>query len=74
MSFVNPRAGRSMNLLFALFTYLVYSNLLTVSQARVSQGRLDFSVGWWLVHAVMLAATVALFAQRTSLRRLRRAG
>ena len=28
MSFVNPRAGRSANLLFALFTYIVYSNLL----------------------------------------------
>jgi lipopolysaccharide export system permease protein len=71
MSFVNPRAGRSVNLLFALFTYLVYSNLLTVSQARVAQGRLDFSVGWWLVHAVMLVALVALFVQRTSLRRVR---
>ncbi len=71
MSFVNPRAGRSINLLFALLTYLVYSNLLTVSQARVAQGRLDFSVGWWLVHAVMLTAVVVLFIQRTSLRRLR---
>ena len=33
MSFVNPRAGRSVNLLFALLTYIVYSNLLSVSQA-----------------------------------------
>ena len=29
MSFVNPRAGRSANLLFALLTYMVYSNLLS---------------------------------------------
>ena len=43
MSFVNPRAGRSANLLFALLTFMVYSNLLSVSQARVAQGRLDFS-------------------------------
>ncbi len=71
MSFVNPRAGRSVNLLFALLTYLVYSNLLTVSQARVAQGTLDFSIGWWLVHAVMSAAVVVLFIQRTTLRRLR---
>src|SRR5919198_710514 len=47
MSFVNPRAGRSANLLFALFTYIVYSNLLSVTQAKVAQGRLDFGVGWW---------------------------
>lgn len=71
MSFVNPRAGRSVNLLFALLTYLVYSNLLTVSQAQVAQGTLDFSIGWWLVHAVMFAAMVVLFLQRMTLRRLR---
>ncbi len=71
MSFVNPRAGRSVNLLFALLTYMVYSNLLSVSQARVAQGKLAFSVGWWLVHAVMLAVLLALFAQRLSLFRLR---
>ena len=71
MSFVNPRAGRSANLLFALLTYMVYSNLLSVSQARVSQGRLDFSLGWWLVHAGMVLLLVVLFAQRMQLIRLR---
>jgi lipopolysaccharide export system permease protein len=71
ISFVNPRAGRSANLLFALFTYVVYSNLISVSQARVSQGRMDFSVGWWLVHAVMIALLIFMFAQRMQLIRLR---
>jgi len=71
MSFVNPRAGRSANLLFALFTYVVYSNLLSVSQARVAQGRLDFGFGWWIVHAGMIALLVFMFAQRMQLIRLR---
>jgi lipopolysaccharide export system permease protein len=71
MSFVNPRAGRSMNLLFALFTYMVYSNLISVSQARVSQGRLDFWIGFWLVHVAMVLLLVVLFAQRMQLIRLR---
>lgn len=71
MSFVNPRAGRSMNLLFALFTYIVYSNLLSVSQAKVAQGRLDFAVGWWLVHAGMVVLLVVMFARRMQLIRLR---
>ena len=71
MSFVNPRAGRSINLLFALFTYIVYNNLLSISQARVAQGRLDFSVGVWLVHAAMAVLLVVLFAQRMQLIRLR---
>jgi lipopolysaccharide export system permease protein len=71
MSFVNPRAGRSANLLFALLTYIVYSNLLSVSQARVAQGRLDFGVGWWLVHAGMIVLLVVMFAQRMQVIRLR---
>ena len=74
MSFVNPRAGRSVNLLFALLAYLVYQNLLSVSQARVAQGRLDFSLGWWLVHAVVLAVLLVLFAQRMTLLRVKRRG
>jgi lipopolysaccharide export system permease protein len=71
MSFVNPRAGRSVNLLFALLTYMVYSNLISVSQARVAQGRLEFGTGWWLVHGVMLLALLAMFALRMQLFRLR---
>jgi len=71
MSFVNPRAGRSANLLFALLTYIVYSNLLSVSQARVAQGRMDFGVSWWLVHAGMVVLLVIMFAQRMQLIRLR---
>jgi lipopolysaccharide export system permease protein len=71
MSFVNPRAGRSANLLFALLTFMVYSNLLSVSQARVAQGRLDFSIGLWLVHAGMVLLLVVLFAQRMQLIRMR---
>jgi len=71
MSFVNPRAGRSMNLLFALFTYIVYSNLLSVSQARVAQGRMDFGFGWWVVHAGMVLLLVFMFARRMQLIRLR---
>ena len=71
MSFVNPRAGRSINLLFALFTYMVYSNLISVSQARVSQGRLEFWIGFWLVHLAMVVLLVVLFAQRMQVIRLR---
>jgi lipopolysaccharide export system permease protein len=71
ISFVNPRAGRSANLLFALFTYVVYSNLLSISQARVAQGRLDFSIGWWVVHAMMALLLLIMFARRMQLIRFR---
>lgn len=64
MSFVNPRAGRSANMILALLTFTIYSNLLSVSQAWVAQGRLDFATGWWLVHAAMAALLPLLFFRR----------
>jgi len=64
MSFVNPRAGRSANLIFALLTYLVYSNLISVSQAQVAQGKMSFVLGATLVHGVMLLIMVLLFVYR----------
>jgi lipopolysaccharide export system permease protein len=67
LSFVNPRASRSVNLIFALLTYMVYANLLSIVQAWVSQGRLAFQVGWWAVHAAMLAVLVLLFFHRLGL-------
>jgi lipopolysaccharide export system permease protein len=64
LAFVNPRASRSTNLVFALLTYMVYSNLISVSQAWVSQGKISFDVGWWAVHVVMLLLLLALFYRR----------
>jgi len=67
LSFVNPRASRSVNLLFALFTYMVYANVLSIVQAWVSQGRVGFNIGWWVVHAVMLVVLGLLFFRRMRL-------
>ncbi len=64
LSFVNPRASRSVNLVFALLAYMVYSNLLSIAQAWVSQGRVSFHDGWWPVHAGMLALLALLFYRR----------
>ena len=64
LAFVNPRASSSTNLVFALLTYMVYSNLISVSQAWVSQGRISFHIGWWAVHVAMLLLLLALFYSR----------
>jgi lipopolysaccharide export system permease protein len=64
LSFVNPRAGRSANMLLALFTYLVYNNLLTISQAWVASGRISFTVGVLAVHLFMLCLLPLLFYRR----------
>ncbi|RZI89044.1 MAG: LPS export ABC transporter permease LptF [Variovorax sp.] len=47
LSSVNPRVGRSGNLLFALFAFVIYYNLLNLGQGWVSSGRIGF--GGWLL-------------------------
>lgn len=64
LSFVNPRAGRANNLVFALLTYMVYSNLLSVSQAWVAQGKLRFEIAVWAVHLGMFLLLLVLFYRR----------
>jgi len=64
LSFVNPRAGRSANMLLAIFTYMLYSNLLSISQAWVAQGKVSFAVGALSVHVLMLALLPLLFYRR----------
>ena len=64
LSFVNPRAGRSANMLLALFTYLVYNNLMTISQAWVASGRISFALGVTAVHLLMLGLLPLLFYRR----------
>jgi lipopolysaccharide export system permease protein len=69
LSSINPRAGRSVNLLAALLIYLVYNNLLTVFQSWIGQGRLSFGLGVWVLHAAMLLLVAWLFRRRTTLPR-----
>jgi lipopolysaccharide export system permease protein len=75
LSFVNPRAGRTNNLVFAIFTYMIYSNLISVSQAWVAQGKIRFDMGVWVIHAAMFLLLVLMLSRRQmvfSWRRLRR--
>lgn len=72
LSFVNPRAGRSLNLFIAAFIYMIYSNCASISQAWIAQDKLSFFVGLWLVHAVMIVLLVFLFYRRLSLRSIPR--
>jgi lipopolysaccharide export system permease protein len=64
LSFVNPRSGRSWNLIFAVLIYVVYNNMLSIFQAWTSSSRIPAWVGLWPVHLVMLAAVVLLFTRQ----------
>jgi len=68
LSYVNPRAGRSANMLIAVLIYAIYSNLLWVAQAWVAQGKLSFWIGVWAIHAIMLVPLAVLFYRRIAVR------
>jgi lipopolysaccharide export system permease protein len=72
MSFVNPRAGRSLNLMLAGLLYMVYTNMLSIFQAWVAQQKLGTFSGMWGVHLGMLAVVAMMFYVRLSVRPLRR--
>jgi lipopolysaccharide export system permease protein len=64
LGFVNPRGGRSANLLIALLVFIVYSNMINVFQAAVMQQRMSFGAGWWPLHLVAALLTMLLFSWR----------
>ena len=79
VSSVNPRVGRSGNLLFALFAFVVYYNLLNLGQSWISRERAGFFTFLLLVHVgTFFGAVLWLskqhnnWALRSWLQRLRR--
>jgi lipopolysaccharide export system permease protein len=64
LSFVDPRAGRSANLIMALLIYIIYNNMLSIMQAWMTQGKLSLIIGLWPAHAIVLALAAYLFYRR----------
>ncbi|MBJ2154527.1 LPS export ABC transporter permease LptF [Variovorax sp. IB41] len=61
VSSVNPRVGRSGNLLFALFAFVIYYNLLNLGQSWVSSGRYGMGTFLLMLHGgVFLIGTAWL--------------
>jgi len=66
---VNPRMGRSGDLLIAGLIAMLYLNLINISQGWIINGKLSFSIGVWLVHAAFGLFTVALLWHRLRVRK-----
>jgi lipopolysaccharide export system permease protein len=64
LAYVNPRMGRSLNLVGAAFMYMIYSNSLNIVQSFIAQGKLDFWVGLLVPHLVAVAIVAALFGRQ----------
>lgn len=57
---VNPRMGRSGNLLIAGLVAMLYLNLINISQGWIIHGKLPFSIGVWMVHILFAIVTAIL--------------
>ena len=67
LGYVNPRAGRSLNLILAIVLYMLYNNMISVTNTWVGQGTLSAGIGLWGIHAAMLAVTALMFFRRMTL-------
>ncbi|MDO5102046.1 MAG: LPS export ABC transporter permease LptF [Lautropia sp.] len=67
LSYVNPRLGRSINIVIGVLLYFTYSNLNSLMRSWISQERISFELGLWVVHALVLGLTVYMFRRRMAL-------
>ena len=58
------------NLIVALLIYAIYSNLNSLMQAWVGQKRVDFAIGVWVVHSVVVVLVAFMFWRRLTLPRV----
>lgn len=64
VSSVNPRVGRSGNLLFALFAFVVYYNMLNLGQGWVGSGRLGAGSFMLMLHGGVFVLALLWLAKR----------
>jgi lipopolysaccharide export system permease protein len=62
LAYVNPRLGNYTAMFYAVLIYLIYSNLLNLTQNFVSQGKIPVVLAAWPIHA--LAFTIAFLLIR----------
>jgi lipopolysaccharide export system permease protein len=63
-SFVNPRAGRSLNMIGALVLFMLYNNLISVINSWVGQGKVSAVTGLLGIHGLILLLVLLLFYYR----------
>jgi lipopolysaccharide export system permease protein len=67
LGYVNPRGGRSGNMLVALLLFFVYTNMVNIFQAMVVQQKISLAMGWWPIHLLVLILITCLFLWRLNM-------
>jgi lipopolysaccharide export system permease protein len=64
LAYVNPRLGSYTAMFYAVLIYLIYSNLLNLTQNFVAQGKVNVLIGVWPIHLLALIIAVVLIRNR----------
>ena len=64
LAYVNPRLGNYTAMFYAVLIYLIYSNLLNLTQNFVAQGKFSVFVGIWPIHLLALIIATMLIRNR----------
>lgn len=64
LGFVNPRVGRSANLIIALILAVLYLSLIKIIETNVVQQKWSFAMAWWPLHGIALALAALMFSWR----------
>ncbi|HAL44124.1 MAG TPA: LPS export ABC transporter permease LptF, partial [Methylophilaceae bacterium] len=65
LSFTNPRAGRSLNIIFAVLIFIIYNNLLAIMNTFITLKKVNIVIGFWPIHFIFLIAAVYLTYKRS---------
>ena len=65
LSFNNPRAGRSINIIAAILLFVTYNNAISISNSLIATGQMSIWIGSWLSHFIFLSIAVYLIYRRS---------
>ncbi|MEK9714598.1 MAG: LPS export ABC transporter permease LptF [Methylophilaceae bacterium] len=64
LSFINPRSGRSVNIIIAIMIFAIYNNLMGVTQSYINLGKLNPYIGGSIVHLLIILIASYLMMRR----------
>jgi lipopolysaccharide export system permease protein len=64
LSFINPRSGRSMNIIVGVSIFAIYNNLMGISQSYIHMGKIHPLIGGSLIHLSIILVSAYLLLRR----------
>lgn len=68
LAFFNPRGGRALNLVVAVFVYFVYYSMVNIMQAWIAGGKVPLWLNMWPLHILAAGLVVGLYFWRSKSR------